>query len=52
MGKLGMEKAVGVTSKHFPCFVSVGCYMTEVQDKYVFLLSYLIYYEAKTEVLP
>lgn len=52
MGKLGMEKAVGVTSKHSPCFVSVGCYMTEVQDKYVFLLSYLIYYEAKTEVLP
>lgn len=33
-------------------FVFVGCYMIEVKDKCVFLLSYLIYYEAKTQVLP
>lgn len=51
-GKAGDGEGCWSDIKALPCFVSVGCYMTEVQDKYVFLLNYLIYYEAKTEVLP
>lgn len=47
---VSQQKTAGVTSKH-DCFVSVGCYMTEIQDKCVFPLSYLIYYEDRGSAL-